>query len=175
MSNQRWRLWIPLLLVTLGLSFWPLDDSDADAQVVPPVARSAPLADARLADPGASAGRSEQALDPLVSRELQNDVAVFGVQPRKAPVSTAPAAPPPPRSVEGTAGAAPQLPLRFIGRMVQKDQPVLFLTWGERNLAMRIGDVAEATYRLESIEENRAEFTFIPAGLKQTLSLNGGG
>lgn len=172
MSNRRWYLWILLLLITIGLSIWGPEGEGSDADVVQPVVR--PRSTAREQRTEVTPVASSQGMFSLASRDLERDYGgVFRGDTRAAPppkvVPAAPVAP-----IAAPVPAAPPLPLRFIGRMVQKGQPVLFLTWGERNLAMRVGDVAEATYRLESIKDTQAEFMYLPQETRQTLTLSGG-
>lgn len=173
MSNRRWYLWIPLLLISLGLTIWEPESSDASV-VLP----SAPRVSTIQANAPGTTSRMDEGnreLVVLTPRELRADfIGIFDVRRGGAIVPKAVSAPPPVPVVAPSKPTAPPLPLRFIGRLVKRGQPVLFLMWGERNLAMHIGDVADATYRLESIRDTEAEFTFLPLGVKQSLTISGG-
>lgn len=173
MNNRRWYLWIPLLLISLGLSIWEPESSDAS--VVLPSAPRVSTIQANVRDTGSPKDEGNRELVALTPRELRTVfVGVFDVPRGGAMVPKAVTAPPPVPLMAPSNPAAPPLPLRFIGRLVKKGQPVLFLMWGERNLAVREGDVLDATYRLDVIKETQAEFTYLPQGLKQNLALGGG-
>lgn len=76
-----------------------------------------------------------------------------------------PPAPEPPR--------APPLPFAYIGRYVDGDRVVLFLTQGEESHAVREGDTIDGVYRVDSITEARVQLTYLPLNQRQELLLGG--
>jgi hypothetical protein len=75
----------------------------------------------------------------------------------------APPPPPPPQ--------APPLPFRIFGRYVDAGQQVVFLQINERNLAVRVGDVIDGQYRIESLQGALLAFLYLPLQQMQTLDL----
>jgi hypothetical protein len=65
---------------------------------------------------------------------------------------------------------APQLPFRYIGKMIDNGKLAVFLQKGEESYSVmegeRVGD-----YRVDSISENEIRFTYLPMKTKQTLPL----
>jgi hypothetical protein len=77
------------------------------------------------------------------------------------------AAPPPP--------VAPALPFRFAGLIEQGvDRPTAFLAKGEALHVVRVGDIVDRTYRIESIAPAQIVLTYLPLQQQQTLSTTGG-
>lgn len=167
MANRRWAIWIPMLAVSVGASIWVSGDAGSGTATVQPVSRATT---SQTAPRAASSSKSETTT--LASLAPRGDArafdGVFSVPPAIAvrQVAKAPAPPeipaPPP---------LPPLPFKFMGRLEQDGQPALFLTWGERNLVLRAGDVAEGTYRLQAITDAGADFVYLPAGQHQTLNI----
>lgn len=169
MNHRRWYLWVGLALLTMILNVLAPDSASSDTDIAQTVVRPAPAAPIRSSAPPESASGG---VTPITSRAAMNEPSdLFGgaASPRPAPKPL-----PPPAVTVAPPAPLPVLPLRFIGRMIQKGQPVLFVMWGERNLAVREGDVLDATYRLDRIRETQAEFTYLPQGQKLTLALGGG-
>lgn len=179
-SHRRWSIWIPLLVITVGLSIFDPEDADsedADSDLVHPVARAATKTPAEAALPTIMPDDVTQQASILQPRMLQDDLTgLFGTGPQRVAIpAVTPAVPVAlPVPVEAPVPAVPPLPLRFLGRMERQGQPVLFLMWGEKNIAMKVGDVLEGTYRLEQIKDTQAEFTYLPQGQKQLLALTSG-
>ncbi len=65
---------------------------------------------------------------------------------------------------------APQLPFRYIGKMIDNGKLAVFLQKGDESFSVmegeRVGD-----YRIDSISENEIRFTYLPMKTKQTLPL----
>lgn len=74
-----------------------------------------------------------------------------------------PPPPPPPPPM------APPLPLRYLGRMQDGTVAQLFVSYNGDNLALKAGDVIGGSYRLDTIQNNRAVFTYIPLNQTQTM------
>lgn len=80
-----------------------------------------------------------------------------------APKVQAPSTPPQP--------VVPSLPYRYLGRLEDGDLVTIFLGFGERNFAVKVGEVFEGNYRLESMQDNVLTFTYVPLNIRQTLSV----
>jgi hypothetical protein len=92
------------------------------------------------------------------------------------PVAVAP--PPAPAVEQGAAPVTPKAPpLPFVvtgqlqGSAIAGGKQVVFLTQGAEVYAVRVGDALGADYRVEAIAAGHIEFTYLPLGQKQRLSL----
>lgn len=69
---------------------------------------------------------------------------------------------------------APPLPYTYMGSYVRDGgRPVFFLTRGDRTYDVKIGDMLDGVYRFEGLSGNALVFTYVPLGIRQTLSVNG--
>lgn len=83
--------------------------------------------------------------------------------------------PPPPPSVSSLPPpppSAPALPFTFVGRMIDENNIVLFLSNNGRQYTVKENDVLDNTYRLEKITNNNAVLTYLPMNIQQTLAFN---
>lgn len=88
--------------------------------------------------------------------------------PPPPPAPPAVRLPPPPPS-------APALPFRYVGMLEQTaDKPTAFLAKGEALHVVRVGDVIDSTYRIESFSPAQVVVTYLPMDQRQTLSVAGG-
>lgn len=81
-----------------------------------------------------------------------------------AGVSAASLPPPPP--------SAPQLPFKFIGRMIDGNEVPLFLANNNQLYSARVSDVLDSTYRVDKITEKTALLTYLPMNIQQELVFN---
>ena len=72
--------------------------------------------------------------------------------------------PPPP--------SAPQLSFTFIGRLIDDNQVTLFLTKNGRQYSVKVGDVMDEVYRVDTISNTNALLTYLPMSMQQTLTFN---
>jgi hypothetical protein len=79
---------------------------------------------------------------------------------------------PPIVSLPVAAPSAPQLPLVFLGRMIDGEQITLFVLQGGRQHTVKLGDVIDEVYRLDKIGNINAVFTYLPMNIQQTLMFN---
>jgi hypothetical protein len=85
--------------------------------------------------------------------------------PPPPPAPVAPPAPPP----EPT---APALPFAYVGMMESEDaKPVVYLSRGERLLAVSEGDVIDQVYRIQSLSTHRIVLVYLPLGKEQALAI----
>jgi hypothetical protein len=81
-----------------------------------------------------------------------------------AVVKAAPAPPPGP----------PPLPFRFVGMLEQDSQPTAFLAKGEALHVVRVGDVIDNVYQVESFSPTEVVLTYLPMKQRQALGVAGG-
>ena len=103
------------------------------------------------------AGVPAQAGDPFAVRDFN---------PRPAPPPVVVVAP-----VVSQPPAAPQLPFRYVGRMVDGDTIVLLLARGEEILTVQPGQDLGAQWRLEQVSEHEIVFTYLPLKARRSLSI----
>jgi hypothetical protein len=90
-------------------------------------------------------------------------------------------APPPVIQAPPTAAAPEQvlpvtqqtspLPYRFLGRMQDGDDKLVYLGRGEQVLLAHQGDVLDGAYKVVSLEDSQIEFESIQGGMRQTLPI----
>lgn len=77
--------------------------------------------------------------------------------------AAAPQAPPPP--------TAPGLPFTYFGKMTYEGGVAVLLTYQDRNLAVRAGEVIDGTYRIDSIQGPVLTITYLPLDTQQTMHI----
>lgn len=84
----------------------------------------------------------------------------------------APPPPPPPKPAPPPKPTAPELPYRFMGRLLQDGKaPQVYLTNGNRAVVAQAGSVVDDVYRVESISDELLTLTYLPLNQQQTLAL----
>jgi len=78
--------------------------------------------------------------------------------------SALPAVPPPPP-------APPPLPFTYMGQLLDNGKLTVFLTRQDQNYAVKPGDTLDGTYRVDSIEQQRVVFTYLPLNQQQSLAI----
>lgn len=177
---QSTRLLLIALTVTVGLTAWikmqpkPDDDTDLTAPSrprktatvdagrlapLPPAAGSHPAADWQLQHNGAPTPE----VDLFAASEVAPPApAQPAVAEQLKPQKLEPPPPPPPPT-------APPLPLRYLGRMIDGQVAQLFVSLNGDSMALKPGDIVAGNYRLESINDRNAVFTYIPLNQTQNL------
>jgi hypothetical protein len=109
---------------------------------------------------GAGAAASKGlAREPLPQRVAGNLFAARSWQPPPPPAPAAAPAPPP---------RAPELPYRYLGRLEDGDQVVVFLLQGNRELVVRQGDQLP-NYRVDEITRRGMSMTYLPLNATQRM------
>ena len=164
-ARVRWAVLLGTLAVTVAAIFYPMPQSDAAQAASHPaqaakVVLGSPAADDTIA---ASMPDAEADTDPFAPRGWQAPPPPPLVQQTVAATAQqiAPTAPPGP----------PPLPFRFVGRLNDGGQQVVYLSHGEQTVIARNGETLEGTYKVLGIEPQRIEFEHIPTGEKQVLAL----
>jgi hypothetical protein len=173
MTATRGQLLGPVLVATLGYGVWAaLSPSPTPKSATTEVRREPVAREGSRAAPRSSSdwldrlGRRPPASEPGVD--------LFGARtwstaPQAAPGVREPAVAPPTQAPAVPAIPA-VLPFTYMGRLASGDERVLFVAWGERNLVLREGDVVDAAYRLDRIDEIEATFTQLQSGARLQLS-----
>lgn len=89
--------------------------------------------------------------------------------PKRRVIPTVAAPPPPP-----PAPVAPALPFTYLGRMVEEDNTVLFLSNQDQSYSVKVNSVLDKNYRVDSINNTEVVFTYLPLNIQQTLSFSRG-
>lgn len=181
MNGSRLLLALGLVATLLAAAFAP----DPGESLVAPTPRAAAPGAGRPTETPATSGS-------VAARGRPADVDVLAIRPRDA-VDEAPAAfgapirpPAPPRPVPVAASAphaaaslpppppppqAPALPFRVLGRYVDGGEETLFLQHAERAVAVRVGDVLDGQYRVESLAAGVLTLIYLPLNQRQTLDI----
>ena len=175
----RVGLVIGALLLTVGAVKWAdtlTDVPEASAGgVAQPVERARPAPAQRASTPTQPAPALD--LQKLQRpRALTPDGDPFGprsfrpappkLSPQAAQAAAAAAAPPPPPPPQ-----APPLPFTYMGRLAEERDTTVFLTLGDRNLVVKLGDTIDNTYKVEEVGDTSIVLTYLPMNQRQTLPI----
>lgn len=144
------------------------------AAVMPEEQEAAPLERARATRPprdaraGAPADHSAEELPQLALERLAQpaprDAVLDAFEVRSwAPPPAKPAPPPPPQ--------APALPFKYMGKLMEGGEIVVFLAKQDSNYVVRAGDKLDSNYQVDEIQPGVMTFTYLPLGQKQTLAI----
>lgn len=186
---QSNRILLPALAVTVALSLWlslrPAPDDDVElARPARPASTPIQQPESNKPTDNTTASKAPQTDNSNLPQEWQlrhgnanaaqvnlfasntpvAPVLIDGVEagkPAKRVKMPQPPPPPPPM--------APPLPLQYLGRMLDGSVAQLFVSYNGDNLALKPGDTVAGSYRLDSIFNNRAVFTYIPLNQTQTM------
>nr|WP_315476501.1 hypothetical protein [uncultured Undibacterium sp.] len=65
----------------------------------------------------------------------------------------------------------PQLPYRFLGKLLDGEDLIVYLGRGDQTIIARVGEVLEGTYKVLSVSDKSMEFEHLPSNEKQILSI----
>ena len=158
------------VLVAIFLPLWLISFLFGRASVaVVDVAQSQALGDTRNSNAAERRAAMDLNVDNLVRPRLKpsksDPFTTYVPKPRVVPTV---AAPPPPAPV------APSLPFTFLGRMVEEDSTVLFLSKADQSYSVKVNSVLDKNYRVDSINNTEVVFTYLPLNIQQTLSFSRG-
>jgi hypothetical protein len=128
------------------------------------------VGDTRTNVPG-SAARSEVVRLDLLKRAEQSAAGRDLFASTTPPPPPAPPPPPPPPQPKPT---APPLPFTSMGKLETAGEPtVYYLQEGDKVHTVVVGDMINAQYRVESVNNGVMEFTYLPLKSKQSLNVGG--
>ncbi|MEK6537156.1 MAG: hypothetical protein AABZ63_06700 [Actinomycetota bacterium] len=70
------------------------------------------------------------------------------------------------------APSAPPLPFSYVGKLMDGDKLVIFLSRKDTKYSVSAGDVIDSSYHVEQVSESGVVFTYLPLNVKQTLTIN---
>lgn len=103
----------------------------------------------------------------------EKTIDLFYVPPKVAPAVTIEKKPklttpaPPPQPV------APPLPFTYLGKIIEENQVIVFVTKAGRNLIIKGGETIDGTYNVKSIDSQKVVFVYLPLKTEQTLIIRG--
>jgi hypothetical protein len=117
--------------------------------------------------------RAEPTVDALDLAKLERPEAESPATDPFAPRSFAPPAPPAPKPRRGAPvwPAAPELPFRYVGKLVDDGALSVFLARGEASYSVKGGESIDGEYRVDKVSETDIVFTYLPLNVKQRLHL----
>ncbi|MBC3832904.1 hypothetical protein H8K33_15445 [Undibacterium amnicola] len=65
----------------------------------------------------------------------------------------------------------PPLPYRFLGKLTDEGDIIVYLGRGEQTYVAKVGEIIESTYKVVKITEQSLELEHLPTGEKQSLSI----
>ncbi len=154
MSSGKRLLWVVLLL-TIVAALWPVPENGSVDAVATRPSAARKLASVRDTSPTRQLGSLTSA-NPAREREI---VDLFPRQSYTPPAANA--APEKP--------TAPELPFSYGGRYTEGGNVLVFLKGGDKIHTVRLGDIVNASYRVEKIAPEAITLTYLPLGLQQTL------
>lgn len=161
--QKRWMILGGALAVTLVLASWQEPHDEGPAAVVEVASRS--RATVRHDTPPVLLAMSINSLqrgggDQEADMEVKD---IFGRQSWFVP-------PPPPKPAPP---APPPLPFKYLGKVIDDAKVTVFVMQGDRNYAVKTGDVINGTYRVDVIAPPMMTLTFLPLGMQQSLEIGG--
>ena len=153
------------LLITVVASVWPRAQDSAPTDVVPAVkSRESPPAQ----QAAAAVAPENPALPSRAERPHSKSGDLFGPKswdPPPPPVKRAPPPPPP-------APTAPAFPYAVSGSVADANGVMVVFSNQQQNFVVRVGEVLDKTYRVESVDAQSVTLTYLPLGLTQRVPLS---
>lgn len=162
MLNSRWTLWVVLLLITIAASVWDLPGAKTQDDLFNVPQRVA----------GTKPDNTPSAVVAAAAPSSAAAVMASTAKPANLfPVGNW--APPPPKVAKAIAVVrqAPPLPFTYLGKVLEGNSIVVFLSEGDRTHLVRTGDVV-ANYRVQQVTPSDMTLLYIP--LDETQKLNFG-
>lgn len=117
--------------------------------------------------------RSEVHFDlSAIKRTVPENIQSSALFQSKSWYKAPPLPPQPAVSLQPPAPSVPTLPFTYVGRMINGNDVILFLSKNDREYTVKKNDVLEGTYRVDTITENNAVLTYLPMNTTQILAFN---
>ncbi len=178
---KKMTMAVALGVTLLACYFAPDDDTDI---IAPAQARSIAPAPQAVVQAAVQAVAQEDEAPALEIRpraqdeELGNAFARQSWQGQMPVTEAAPVRPadsavtkPVQARAAASAGGAPELPIRLLGRFLDDGKLAYFLQVEERNVVAYVGDKIDDSYTFDSAGTDTLTFTYLPLQKKQTLAV----
>jgi hypothetical protein len=166
--SQRWKLLgaaaVMLALVAAG---WPDGGNDGAAEIVE-VAKPARTQISRIKT--SIEGKSQDEMGDIHLEKLRrmkmelNVKSVFTANSWEAP-------PPSAKTKSESSSSTPSIPFTYLGKLVDQDTFMVFLSRQDRNYVVKEGDVIDDVYHVDEIKGSLMSLTYIPLNMKQTMRI----
>lgn len=165
-TKLRWSFLSMALIATITAIFYPVEEQQKppEPKLIESSNRDATLSNRNQL----TEAEHDLEADPFAVRNWANNT------PAEAPTSVPPSSP---SSTQVITVVAPpttgplQLPYRFLGKLVDGNDFIVYLAHGEQMLPARTGDVLDGNYKVLSINERSIEFEHIASSEKLTLNI----
>lgn len=167
-KNKAW-LYIVLLLV-IGLSLWTaMQDDEQSATDIVELADKKQHVILHEASPPLAPLIEETVSEKYVREPAQRKIVnLFSTTGWYKPAANSKVVTAPVQSVKPS---APALPFQYNGKLEGiPGGTVVFLVQGSKLFTAKLGQIVNASWRLDAETERALEFTYLPLGLKKTLS-----
>lgn len=156
--SRHWLLGIALL-ATIAAAVWVGGREPGGGDE--PVLAKPDRAPAPPSFPSSPGDRAEQVPPAASQPRREGEGEVVDLFPRQ---SWYVAPPPPPPTM-------PPLPFSYLGKFIDGENVVVFLSSADQNFAVREGDVVNGNYRIDEIAPPTMTITYLPLNQKQTLEI----
>lgn len=164
LSSPRFRWAVLLITLTITVIAIVVPVEEVDTEIPTPTAAVGSVAVVKNHDGLATATivSDEEVDDPFEARGWTQPVVVAAPVIAPVNIATPQAAPIP--------SGPPPLPYRFLGKMNDGDDLVIYLGRGEQTTVARLGETLEGNYKVLKITDQGMELEYLPTGDKQNLS-----
>lgn len=167
-ARQRWLVYVVAAVLTLVAMRWA---GGQDREAPPEAAsgrpaRETPARVEPVAAPDVNLDRLARRAHDRPSGDLFKPNSWREIALAEARRSAPPSPPPKPQ--------APPLPFKYMGKLVEGERTLVFLTRADRNHIVKAGDTIDGDYRVDEVGEQSITLTYLPLGERQHLALGEG-
>lgn len=171
----RWKLWIPLLIISAWLA-WDAQSNDQAVEIV----KATVSAKQNITVEKVNPNYSDNVIKPTISSTSQvikrsdlYPIAQASLVSKDLfnSIDWSPP-PPPPLPFTPQKPTAPNLPFTVVGQQLKEDKLEIFLSRGEQTLIVKKGDIVQDQYRVDTVTNQSITFTYLPLGIQQSLSIS---
>jgi hypothetical protein len=171
----RWKLWIPLLIISAWLA-WDAQSNDQPSEIVKAtvsVKQNSNVENVNSNNSGNSINSPISSATQVIKRSDLYPIAQASLVSKDLfnSIDWSPPPPPPP-PVTPQKPTAPNLPFTVVGQQLKEDKLEIFLSRGEQTLIVKKGDIVQEQYRVDMVTNQSITFTYLPLGIQQSLSIS---
>jgi hypothetical protein len=163
---QRRALLAGALIATVAAAVIPAEPDEA-----PVAERRAETARPPRENAGARLNTAEKSAAPLPELPLERLEQRGSREAVRDAFEARSWAPPPPKPAPPPPPQAPPLPFKYMGKIMDGGQVVVFLIKQDKNYVVRAGDKLDNDYQVEEINPGLMTLTYLPLGQKQTIAI----